>query len=184
MITLKLFILVTVTFVPAILYYKTSLAISKVTERVGRKDTFCPIPRKIFLFLLLVLILAIQYIDFIASDQATALARQYYGSDIFLHSTYSALSTDKTSVLLSFFISSLFLSNRFADRVLLDLSKNHLMSIILLLLPFALALMSFKFVLLSETVFVIVLASCLYNYEDNYSSSKQEAKGSAAVYHT
>ena len=58
------------------------------------------------------------------------------------------------------------------------------MSIILLLLSFALTLMSFKFVLLSETVFVIVLASCLYNYEDNYSSSKQEAKGSAAVYHT
>lgn len=184
MITLKLFILVTVTFVPAILYYKTSLAISKVTERVGRKDTFCPIPRKIFLFLLLVLLLAIQYIDFIASDQATALARQYYGSDIVFHSTYSALSTDKTSVLLSFLISSLFLSNRFSDRVLLDLSKNHLMSIILLLLSFALTLMSFKFALLSETVFIILLASCLYNYEDNYSSSKQEAKGSAAVFHT
>ena len=183
MITLKLFILVTVTFMPAILYYKTSLAISKVTERIGRKDTFCPIPRKIFLFLLLVL-LVIQYIDDIASDQATALARQYYGSDIVLHSTYSALSTDKTSVLLSFLISSLFLSNRFADRLLLDLSKNHLMSIILLLLSFALTLMSFKFALLSETVFVIVLASRLYNYEDNYSSSKQEAKGSAAVYHT
>ena len=64
----------------------------------------------------------IPYIDFIASDQATALARRYYGSDIVLHSTYSALSTDKTSVLLSFLISSLFLSNMFSDRVLLDLS--------------------------------------------------------------
>lgn len=124
MVALKVFILATVVFVPAVLYYKTSLAISKVTERVGRKASFRPIPRKIFLFLLLVLLLAIQYIDFIASDQAAVLARQYYGNNIILHSTYSALSSDKTAVLLAFLIASHFLSNKFADRVLLDLSAN------------------------------------------------------------
>lgn len=180
MVTLKLFILATVAFIPAVLYYKTSLAVSKDMKTVGRKGSFRPIPRKVFIFLLLVLLLAIQYIDFIASDEAAALAQRYYGNNSIIHLTYSALSSDKTAVLLAFLIASLFLSNKFADRVLLDLSDNSVVSIILLVLSFVLIIISFKFVVLAETVFVIILASCLYNYDDNYSRPQHATNASCA----
>lgn len=177
MVILKFIILATVFFLPALLYCKASSAFFMNRIRTGQKAGFCPALRKFFLFFLLVFLFAIQYIDFIASNEAAGLARQYFCSAPSLYDAYSDFVSDKTASLLSFIISSFCLSYKFADRVLLDLSSNLMMSTILLVLAFVLALVSFQFVLLSETVFVIVLASSLYGFEDDFSNRQDVVFG-------